>query len=100
LTNSRRKMNEINDGILKVSTTATEFSYAESIFIARTREAAAYSPFPPSNTHLVYTTEDLRPAAVELTHFFDCARAARKEHLCTANWLSNQVSPLLCSILV
>jgi hypothetical protein len=73
-------MNEINDGILKVSTTATEFSYAESIFIARTREAAAYSPFPPSNTHLVYTTEDLRPAAVELTHFFDWVRLEKSTY--------------------
>jgi hypothetical protein len=36
----------------------------------RTREATAYSPSLRSNTHLVYTTEDLGPRAVELTRFF------------------------------
>jgi hypothetical protein len=73
-------MNEINGSTLKVSTTATEFSHAACIFFARMREAAAYSPFPPSNTHLVYTTEDLRLTAVELTRFFDRGRPEKSTY--------------------
>jgi hypothetical protein len=73
-------MNEINDGTLKVYTTATEFSYAASIFFARTREAAAYSPFPLSNSRLVYTTEDFQPAPVERIHFFDWVRPERSTY--------------------
>jgi hypothetical protein len=44
------------------------------------REAAAYSPFRLSNTHLVYTTEDLRPTAVELTRFFDWMQSEKSTY--------------------
>jgi hypothetical protein len=64
-------MNKINDDILKVSTTVTEFSLSGWIFVGRGHaRAAAYSPFLLSNTHLVYTTEDLRPPTIEMTRFF------------------------------
>ena len=42
------------------------FSFAEDA------EPAAYSPFARPNTHLVYTTEHLRPGPVERTRFFGC----------------------------
>jgi hypothetical protein len=64
-------MNEINGGTLKVSTTATEFSYAACIFFREDARSSSLLSVPLSNTHLVYTTEDLRPTAVELTRFFD-----------------------------
>jgi len=63
-------MNEINGGIPKVSTTATELSNSAQISFAGTLDTAAYSPFSRSNTHLVYTTKHFRPRAVELTHLF------------------------------
>jgi hypothetical protein len=54
-----------------------EFSYSARIFVRGTLDAAAYSPFPRSNTHLVYATEHLRPRAVELTHFFSWMTAEK-----------------------
>jgi len=40
------------------------------IFFGGMRAAAAFSQLPPSNTDVVYTLrEDLRPTAVEQTHF-------------------------------
>jgi hypothetical protein len=36
----------------------------------RDAQRTSYSPYSRSNTHLVYTTEDLRLRTVELTRFF------------------------------
>jgi hypothetical protein len=80
LSNSPQKMNEINGGIPKVSTIAMEFSNSARISFAGTLDAAAYSPFPRSNTHLVYTTEHLRPRAVEVTHFFSWMTAENSDY--------------------
>jgi hypothetical protein len=54
-------MNEINDGILKVSTTATEFSYAAWIFFREDARRSSLCSIPAVEDRPAEFTGNLTP---------------------------------------
>jgi len=79
-------MNEINDGILKVSTTAAEFSHAAWIFFREDGRGSSLLSIPAVEHPLGLHHRELAIGRRWTDSRFSL-RAARKEHLCTANWL-------------